>query len=665
MQQEAEGGRPRRRKPDMALYVPKARRERAAQAAGDKLAGHHREPENHRLAQDACRSSGEGQRQSPRARTQVGRAVRRENKVDTRPKELRAASARHCRSLGGSCPTTPEGPGASPSVREPCLDPAVAQRCDGQDEASRDEELWELSRGSQMMRTKADPLSPPSGRSGATEATPEPGCNPANPAPPTSPLLACRTGQSGVSEHVGDSTLDPTGDLSQCPEEGVLQLAGPGNRDSVPGLAWEIAGPKAQEEERECEGSLLAEQSKSCAAGVPEEEEERWGGTAELAGESALDAPGGAGCEPGCLRGGTGDAPALPGESTPGQGTVSLSQLLPGKEESTAGAGHPAGECDPVPAADGAGSTSACADGSVGAESGPVDADEEMASGTREGAPPESHEPPPPLELLCHGVEGLSPAAWAEEPAGAEEDAGSPQQHRCAREAEEEEEGLRSGSPKAEQASAGTPSQASPGAEESWDALFNDDGDCLDPRLLEELSGGGKHQESRQSPRFDYYGAEPAAPDLSDAELPHVIEIYDFPSDFRTEDLLRVFCSYQKKGFDIKWVDDTHALGIFSSPITARDALSTKHLMVKTRPLSQGTRASKAKARAYADYLQPAKERPETSAALARRLVIGALGVRSNQTPAQRDAERRKLQEARERKRLENKQREDAWEGRE
>ncbi|XP_064519120.1 coiled-coil domain-containing protein R3HCC1L isoform X2 [Pseudopipra pipra] len=178
------------------------------------------------------------------------------------------------------------------------------------------------------------------------------------------------------------------------------------------------------------------------------------------------------------------------------------------------------------------------------------------------------------------------------------------------------------------------------------------------------LSGGEKHQESLQSPRFDYYRAEPTAPDISDDELPHVIEIYDFPSDFCTEDLMRVFCSYQKKGFDIKWVDDTHALGVFSSPITARDALSTKHLMVKTRPLSQGTRASKAKARAYAEYLQPAKERPETSAVLARRLVIGALGVRSNQTPAQRDAERRKLQEAQERKRLENKQREDAWEGR-
>ncbi|NXR09676.1 R3HCL protein, partial [Semnornis frantzii] len=296
-------------------------------------------------------------------------------------------------------------------------------------------------------------------------------------------------------------------------------------------------------------------------------------------------------------------------------------------------------------------------------ESSSLDAGEELVSSMWEGALMESREHPSALELLCHAVEGLSPMAWTEELAQADRNMGSLQQHWCGWKAEEEEGGLHSSSPKAEKTSAGSLSQASPGAE-SWDALFNDDGDCLDPHLLEELSGSYKHHESQQSPRFDYYRAEPTAPDLSDAELPHVIEIYDFPSDFRTEDLMRVFCSYQKKGFDIKWVDDTHALGIFSSPITASDALSTKHLMVKTRPLSQGTRASKAKARAYADYLQPAKERPETSAALARRLVIGALGVRSNQTPAQRDAERRKLQEARERKRLENKQREDAWEGR-
>uniref|UniRef100_A0A2K5J9C9 R3H domain and coiled-coil containing 1 like n=1 Tax=Colobus angolensis palliatus TaxID=336983 RepID=A0A2K5J9C9_COLAP len=200
--------------------------------------------------------------------------------------------------------------------------------------------------------------------------------------------------------------------------------------------------------------------------------------------------------------------------------------------------------------------------------------------------------------------------------------------------------------------------------EESWESMFNDDGDCLDPRLLQELSGNTKGRESIQEPRFDYYNHEVPDIDLSDCEFPHVIEIYDFPQEFRTEDLLRVFCSYQKKGFDIKWVDDTHALGVFSSPITARDALGIKHTMVKIRPLSQATRAAKAKARAYAEFLQPAKERPETSAALARRLVISALGVRSKQSKTEREAELKKLQEARERKRLEAKQREDIWEGR-
>lgn len=206
--------------------------------------------------------------------------------------------------------------------------------------------------------------------------------------------------------------------------------------------------------------------------------------------------------------------------------------------------------------------------------------------------------------------------------------------------------------------------QGSIATEESWESLFNDDGDCVDPRLLQELSGNMKNRESIQEPRFDYYNHEVPDIDLSECEFPHVIEIYDFPQEFRTEDLLRVFCSYQKKGFDIKWVDDTHALGVFSSPITARDALGIKHTMVKIRPLSQATRAAKAKARAYAEFLQPAKERPETSAALARRLVISALGVRSKQSKAEREAELKKLQEARDRKRLEAKQREDIWEGR-
>lgn len=117
----------------------------------------------------------------------------------------------------------------------------------------------------------------------------------------------------------------------------------------------------------------------------------------------------------------------------------------------------------------------------------------------------------------------------------------------------------------------------------------------------------------------------------------------------------------------------------------ARDALRMKNPIMKVRPLSKSSNATKAKARscsgtprrsysrfiycepvlsihhklihkprlnqylifACVDYLLPAKERPQTSAALARRLVIGALGVKSNQTREEREAERNKLRQAR------------------
>lgn len=46
-----------------------------------------------------------------------------------------------------------------------------------------------------------------------------------------------------------------------------------------------------------------------------------------------------------------------------------------------------------------------------------------------------------------------------------------------------------------------------------------------------------------------------------------IIEIYDFPAEFKTNDLLNIFAAYRNRGFHIKWVDDTHALGVFGSPV--------------------------------------------------------------------------------------------------
>ncbi|KAK2823674.1 hypothetical protein Q7C36_020274 [Tachysurus vachellii] len=111
-------------------------------------------------------------------------------------------------------------------------------------------------------------------------------------------------------------------------------------------------------------------------------------------------------------------------------------------------------------------------------------------------------------------------------------------------------------------------------------------------------------------------------------EFAHVIEIYDFPSMFKTDDLLDAFSDYSEGGMKIKWVDNTHALGIFSSASAALQALSIRHPLLKTRTLSKASKKAKGKAARRAEFLQPVKERPRTDTAVARRMVTRALGLR-------------------------------------
>ena len=76
------------------------------------------------------------------------------------------------------------------------------------------------------------------------------------------------------------------------------------------------------------------------------------------------------------------------------------------------------------------------------------------------------------------------------------------------------------------------------------------------------------------------------------------------------------------------------------------DALNIDHPLVRTRPLSMATKASKLKALRITEVLLPYKPRPQTSAALARRLVSGALGLKMNIPKEVRDAEKQKLKDA-------------------
>ncbi|XP_067399800.1 R3H and coiled-coil domain-containing protein 1 [Emydura macquarii macquarii] len=125
--------------------------------------------------------------------------------------------------------------------------------------------------------------------------------------------------------------------------------------------------------------------------------------------------------------------------------------------------------------------------------------------------------------------------------------------------------------------------------------------------------------------QFDYSSYGDAQ--INEGDFGHVIEIYDFLPSLKTEHLLEAFSEFHKSGFKIQWVDDTHALGIFSSLAAASQALEQNYPSLKIRSLIHGTRQSKTKALQRPKLLQLAKERPQTDTAVARRLVTRALGL--------------------------------------
>ena len=49
-------------------------------------------------------------------------------------------------------------------------------------------------------------------------------------------------------------------------------------------------------------------------------------------------------------------------------------------------------------------------------------------------------------------------------------------------------------------------------------------------------------------------------------DLDHVIELYDFPSTFKTHDLIQLYRDVNNNSMYIKWCDETHALLVLSTP---------------------------------------------------------------------------------------------------
>ncbi|CAH1389523.1 unnamed protein product [Nezara viridula] len=129
-----------------------------------------------------------------------------------------------------------------------------------------------------------------------------------------------------------------------------------------------------------------------------------------------------------------------------------------------------------------------------------------------------------------------------------------------------------------------------------------------------------------------------------------ILEIYDFPAEFKTSDLREIFSSYIARGMRIRWVDDTHALGIYPSEIIAYEVLNTDLPFLKTRILNEGIPQSKDKAKLLLP--PPPPPRPKTCSASARRMVSGALGIKAVFTQAEIDEEKHLLQAARQQRLL-------------
>jgi len=68
-------------------------------------------------------------------------------------------------------------------------------------------------------------------------------------------------------------------------------------------------------------------------------------------------------------------------------------------------------------------------------------------------------------------------------------------------------------------------------------------------------------------PSSDYSSYEDAREKLlAETDYSHVLEIYSFQAEFKTQDLIAILNPFAgRSGFDLKWVDDTHALAIFSN----------------------------------------------------------------------------------------------------
>ncbi|CAF4116368.1 unnamed protein product [Rotaria sp. Silwood2] len=167
--------------------------------------------------------------------------------------------------------------------------------------------------------------------------------------------------------------------------------------------------------------------------------------------------------------------------------------------------------------------------------------------------------------------------------------------------------------------------------EEEWEKILDSNEDPQYKDLVEEIQTKFKESVQIKKPTNDYSQWSVDDIQIKEADLAHVVEVSNFPSTFRTEDLSNAFKTLTRSIFDIKWVDETHALIVFPD--------------------------------ANMEFLQPYKTRPQTSSLTANRRICAALGLKNPMSNDKTKTERQKIETARQQKIRDKEEQKTVWDG--
>ncbi|KXZ47745.1 hypothetical protein GPECTOR_33g627 [Gonium pectorale] len=122
-------------------------------------------------------------------------------------------------------------------------------------------------------------------------------------------------------------------------------------------------------------------------------------------------------------------------------------------------------------------------------------------------------------------------------------------------------------------------------------------------------------------------GADDGALRESLGDCSHVLEVYGLTTATRSshlEEFVEIFCSQEGRPLPlIKWIDDHHALIVCPDRAIARCLLQEDQGVFQLRPFAEASAGARAVAAAE---LLPPRERPKTTAAVAKRFLSHALG---------------------------------------